>query len=203
MGRMIVAAALLALGSCAAAADEALVRIRALLDAQPRLRAEFDQTKRSAELERPVLAHGRMLVWREAGVLWQMEQPVKMLVVLREDVTIQIDASGRRRIQSADHDAAAARTGRILGALLNGDTATLEQWFDIAARIDAQQWSIALTPRRGAMAAFLTSMQVSGDKYVRSVAIDEANGDSTHISFRNHRDAAPLTSEEASLLGVP
>jgi hypothetical protein len=203
MGRMIVAAALLALGSCAAAADEALVRIRALLDAQPRLRAEFDQTKRSAELERPVLAHGRMLVWREAGVLWLMEQPVKMLVVLREDVTIQIDASGRRRIQSADHDAAAARTGRILGALLNGDTATLEQWFDIAARIDAQQWSIALTPRRGAMAAFLTSMQVSGDKYVRSVAIDEANGDSTHISFRNHRDAAPLTSEEASLLGVP
>ena len=203
MGRMIVAAALLALGSCAAAADEALVRIRALLDAQPRLRAEFDQTKRSAELERPVLAHGRMLVWREAGVLWQMEQPVKMLVVLREDVTIQIDASGRRRTQRADHDAAAARTGRILGALLNGDTATLEQWFDIAARIDAQQWSIALTPRRGAMAAFLTSMQVSGDKYVRSVAIDEANGDSTHISFRNHRDAAPLTSEEASLLGVP
>jgi hypothetical protein len=199
---MIVAAALLALGSCAAAADEALVRIRALLDAQPRLRAEFDQTRRSAELERPVLAHGRMLVWREAGVLWQIEQPVKMLVVLREDVTIQIDANGRRRTQRTDDDAGAARAGRILGALLNGDTATLEQWFDIAARIDAQQWSIALTPRRGAMAAFLTSMQVSGDKYVRSVAIDEANGDSTHISFRNHRDAAPLTSEEASLLGV-
>lgn len=203
MGRMIVAAALLALGPGAAAADEALARIRALLDAQPRLRAEFDQTKRMAELERPVLARGRMLVWREAGVVWQIEQPVKMVVVLREDVTIQIDASGRRRVQRTNDDAAAARTGRILGALLNGDTATLEQWFDIAARIDAQQWSITLTPRRGAMAAFLSSMQVSGDRYVRSVAIDEANGDSTQISFRNHRDAAPLTGEEASLLGVP
>ena len=72
MGRMIVAATLLALGPGAAAADESLARIRALLDAQPRLRAEFDQTRRSAELERPVLAHGRMLVWREAGVLWQL-----------------------------------------------------------------------------------------------------------------------------------
>ena len=202
MGRMIVAAALLALGPGAAAADESLARIRALLDAQPRLRAEFDQTRRSAELERPVLAHGRMLVWREAGVLWQIEQPVKMLVVLREDVTIQIDANGRRRTQRTDDDAGAARAGRILGALLNGDTATLEQWFDIAARINAQQWSIALTPRRGAVAAFLRSMQVSGDKYVQTVAIDEVNGDSTQISFRNHRDAAPLTSEEASLLGV-
>ena len=203
MGRMIVAAALLALGPGAAAADEALARIRALLDAQPRLRAEFDQTKRMAELERPVLARGRMLVWREAGVVWQIEQPVKMVVVLREDVTIQIDASGRRRVQRTNDDAVAARTGRILGALLNGDTATLGQWFDIAARIDAQQWSITLTPRRGARAAFLSSMQVSGDRYVRSVAIDEANGDSTQISFRNYRDAAPLTGEEASLLGVP
>jgi len=202
MGRVIVAAVLLALGPRPAAADEALARIRALLDAQPRLRAEFDQTRRSAELERPVLAHGRMLVWRDAGVLWQIEQPVKMLVVLREDVTIQIDASGRRRTQRADSDAAAARAGRILGALLNGDTATLEQWFDIAARIDAQQWSIALTPRRGPVASFLHSMQVGGDNYVRTVAIEETNGDSTQISFRNHRDAAPLTSEEASLLGV-
>ena len=200
---MILVAALLALGPRPAAADEALARIRALLDAQPRVRAEFDQTRRSAELEHPVLAHGRMLVWREAGVMWQIEQPVKMVVVLREDLTIQIDASGRRRTQRADNDAAAARMGRILGALLNGDTAALEQWFDIAARIDARSWSITLTPRRGAMATFLKSMQVSGDQYVRTVAIDEANGDSTQISFRNHRDAAPLTSEEASLLGVP
>lgn len=203
MGRMIVAAALLALAPRPAAADEALARIRALLDAQPRLRAEFDQIRRSAELERPVLAHGRMLVWREAGVVWQIEQPVKMVVVLREDITVQIDASGRRRTQRADHDAAAARMGRILGALLNGDTAALEQWFEVAPRIEGQRWTITLTPRRGATAAFLKSMQVSGDQYVRSVAIDEANGDSTQISFRNHRDAAPLTSEEASLLGVP
>jgi len=29
------------------------------------------------------------------------------------------------------------------------------------------------------------------------------NGDSTSITFRNHRDAAPLSSEEAGLLGVP
>ena len=203
MGRLIALAALLALGSPAAAADEALARIRALLDAQPRLRAEFDQTKRSAELERPALAHGRLLVWREAGVVWQLDQPVKMAIVLREDVTIQVDAGGRRKTQQAKNDAAAARLGRILGALLHGDTAMLEQWFDIAARYETRGWTIMLTPRRGAMGAFLKSMQVSGDKYVQAVAIEEANGDSTLIAFRNHRDAAPLTSEEAGLLGVP
>jgi hypothetical protein len=202
LGRVIMLGALLAFGPHAAA-DEALVLIRARLDAQPRLRADFEQIKRIADLERPVVAHGRLLVWREAGVLWQIEQPVKMAIVLREDVTIQVDASGRRKTQQATSDAAAARLGRVLGALLHGDTAALEQWFEIAARVEAQGWTIALTPRRGPMAAFLKSMHVSGDKYLQAVSIEEANGDSTSITFRNHRDAAPLSSEEAGLLGVP
>ena len=202
MGRVIVLGALLAFGPHAAA-DEALALIRARLDAQPRLRADFEQVKRIADLERPVVAQGRLLVWREAGVLWQIEQPVKMAIVLREDVTIQVDASGRRKTQQATSDAAAARLGRVLGALLHGDTAALEQWFEIAARVEAPGWTIALTPRRGPMAAFLKSMHVSGDKYVQAVSIEELNGDSTSITFRNHRDAAPLSSEEAGLLGVP
>jgi len=194
--------ALLAFGPNAAA-DEALVLIRARLDAQPHLRADFEQIKRIADLERPVVANGRLLVWGDAGVMWQIEQPVKMAIVLREDVTIQVDASGQRKTQQAKSDVAAARLGRVLGALLHGDTAGLEQWFEIAARVEAKGWTIALTPRRGAMAAFLKSMHVSGDKYVQAVSIEEANGDSTSITFRNHRDAAPLSSEEAGLLGVP
>jgi outer membrane lipoprotein-sorting protein len=203
MGRLILGLVLLGLAPGALAADaEVLARIRAALEAQPRLRAEFEQTKRMTDVERPLVAHGRLLVWGEAGVVWEIDQPVKMAIVLREDTTTQIDAEGRRKTRRARDDAAAARIGRVLRALLHGDTATLEQWFEIAARMERSRWTITLTPRRGPMTAFLTSMQVSGERYVEHVAIDEASGDSTRIRFRNYRDAAPLSEHERGLLGV-
>ena len=204
MGRLILGALLTGLAAAAPASDaEALGRIRSLMQAQPRLRADFEQTKRMADLQQPMVASGRMLVWGEAGVLWEIERPVKMAIALREDTTVQVDAEGRRRTRRAADDAAAARIGRVLRALLHGDIPALEQWFQIAARLDGARWTIQLTPRKGPMAAFLASMQVSGERHVEQVAIDETSGDATRIRFRNHRDAAPLSEHERGLLGVP
>ena len=202
---MIVAALLLALAGAASADDaQAIDRIRAALEPQPRLRAQFEQTKTMSEVEGPQVAHGRMLLWGEAGVLWEIDDPVKMAIVLKEDTTTQIDAQGRSRTRRARDDAAAARIGRVLRALLHGDTAALEQWFDIAARMEPNQaWRITLTPRKGPMAAFLRAMQVSGRRQVDDVLIEEANGDATRIRFTNYRGAAPLSERERELLGVP
>jgi hypothetical protein len=202
MARLIAFLALLLATLAHASDDEAMARIRALLEAQPRIRAEFEQTKHMADLQRPIVAHGRMLVWGQTGVVWEIDQPVKNVIVLRENTTVRIDARGRRQTSRAEHDPAAARMGRVLNALLQGDTATLGQWFQIAAQIGAQGWSITLTPRKGPMAAFLNSMQVMGDKFVQAVALDESNGDSTRIRFLNHRDAAPLSEQERELLDV-
>jgi Outer membrane lipoprotein carrier protein LolA len=202
VARLIALLTLLCVTGAHASEDEAIARIRALLEAQPRIRAEFEQTKQMADLQRPMVARGRMLVWGHTGVIWEMEEPVKNVIVLRENTTVRIDARGRRLTTRAEHDPAAARMGRVLNALLQGDTATLGQWFQIAAQIGAQGWSITLTPRKGPMAAFLNSMQVMGDRFVQAVALDESNGDSTRIRFLNHRDAAPLSEQERELLEV-
>ena len=68
--------------------------------------------------------------------------------------------------------------------------------------LEGGRWTIALTPRKGPMAAFLKGMQVSGERFAEAVTIDEAGGDSTQIRFRNHRDAQPLSERERELLGV-
>ena len=202
MARLIALLSFVCLTGAHASEDEAMSRIRALLEAQPRIRAEFEQVKQMADLQHPIVARGRMLVWGQTGVIWEIEEPVKNAIVLREHTTIRIDARGRRLTTRAEHDPAAARMGRVMNALLQGDTATLGQWFQIAAQIGAQGWSITLTPRKGPMSVFLKSMQVMGDKFVRAVALDESNGDSTRIRFLNHRDAAPLSEQERELLDV-
>jgi hypothetical protein len=204
MRRLILLLALLACSPPAlAAGDGALEQIRALMSGHPRLRAEFEQVKLMADFERPQVARGRMLVWERAGVLWEMEEPVRNAIALREETTTRIDARGRRMTTRAEHDPAAARIGRMLRALLSGDTAVLEQWFEIDARmLDGGRWTVTLNPRRGPIAAFLKGMQVSGARFAETVTIEEAGGDSTKIRFLNHREASPLTDRERELLGV-
>jgi hypothetical protein len=200
---LVLAPLLLAALPATAADGEALARIRARLDANPQLRADFVQTRRSPDLERPSVSRGRMLVWGREGVVWETHQPVKGTVALRPDTTIVIDARGGRTARKAQDDAVAARIGRVLRALLQGDTETLEKWFRVAAQSEGARWSITLTPHRGPLASFIESMQVGGGEYLEAVDIREAGGESTRIEFGNHRAAAPLSESERSLLGAP
>jgi hypothetical protein len=196
-------AALQAVPPAAAADREALARIRARLDAHPQLRADFVQTRRSPDLERPSLSHGRMLVWGREGVVWEMVTPVTSTVALRPETTIVVDARGARTERKAQDDAVAARIGRVLRALLQGDTETLEKWFSVEARSEGARWTITLTPNRGPLATFIQAMQVAGGQYLEAVDIREAGGESTRIDFSNHRSAAPLSGSERGLLGMP
>jgi hypothetical protein len=180
-----------------------LATIRARLDKHPQIRADYVQTRRVADVQRPLIARGRMLVWGRDGVIWEIEQPFRAVYVLREDQTVEVSADGRETVRRAQDDAVSARVGRILNALVHGDAKSLEQWFGIDARMEGPRWSIVLTPRPGPIASFLKSMQIVGGDFVEATAIEETNGDNTRIEFRNYREAAPLSDAERRLLAVP
>ena len=199
MARLAVLVLLLAHGFAARAGD--LDEIRRKLDAHSHVRADFVQTRRMKDLQRPQVARGRMLAWGASGVIWEIQEPLRATYVLRESTTIQI-VDGRETERAAQDDAASARIGRILKSLFQGDANALGQWFDIAARVAPERWTITLTPHAGPLASYLKSMQVAGAEYVERVDIEESDGDSTQIRFRNHRDGGALSDEERRLLGA-
>ena len=174
--------------------------IRARLDARQLVRADFVQTRTMADLQRPLVARGKLMVWAPAGVIWRIEQPFRTAYVLRDESTIEIAADGARSVRQARDDRGTARVGRILRALLKGDTKALDEWFDTDARASAERWSITLSPKPGAMAFFFKSLQLSGGDFVDRVLIEEENGDSTQMLFRNQRDGDSPTDEERRLL---
>ena len=55
----------------------------------------------------------------------------------------------------------------------------------------------ALTPKQAAFAKLIRSIQLQGDRHVREIAIDEANGDLTRIVFSAQAsDPAQLSADE-------
>ena len=199
MERLTAAAVLIFLCIDTANAD-AMGDIRARLDAHAVVRAEFVQTRTMADLQRPLVTRGRMVVWGPGGVIWQIEKPVRATYVLRDESTIEIAADGTRTVRSARDDRGAARIGRVLRAVLKGDAKALDAWFDAVAQIADKRWTLTLAPRQGPLAFYVKSVQLSGGEFVDSVRIVEENGDATQMQFHNSRAGSEPSEEERRLL---
>lgn len=196
----IILTSLLLLAGAAHAADDSFSKIQSRLEKHAVVRADFVQMRTMAELQRPQLSRGKLTAWNAGGVIWQIEQPFKATYVLRDEHTIEIAADGRRTEHAASDDRGAARIGRVLRAVLKGDTKTLDDWFDAKPRIEGERWSLTLVPRNGPVAYFVKSIQLYGADFVEGVRIVEENGDATHMQFRNSRAADAPSDEERRLL---
>ena len=182
------------------AADDSFASIQLRLDKHVVVRADFLQMRTMAELARPQLSRGKLVAWNAGGVIWQIEQPFKTTYVLRDERTIEIAADGRRSERAASEDRGAARIGRVLRAVLKGDTQAMREWFEIKPTLDGQRWSLTLVPRNGPLGYYVKSIQLYGGEFVEGVRIVEENGDATHMQFRNSHAADAPSDEERRLL---
>jgi hypothetical protein len=72
----------------------------------------------------------------------------------------------------------------------------LREHFNATVQGDAVKWAIELKPRQPQLAQFLTSLHLSGGRFIDNIRIDEAGGDVTQIRFRNTQGAgAPSVTE--------
>ena len=207
MRRLIFVAALL-LGAAANAATEVsspdtLTRIGAQIEQHAVIRAEFTQRKQIAAMKRPLVTSGRLVYSREFGVLWQIEQPLRISYVLGDERIVEIDADGVRRERGVRDVPGLAQVGRVFRAMLGANSAALREHFDATVSGDPAQWQIELKPRSAQLAQFLTLLQLSGGRFVSDIRIAEAGGDTTQISLRNTQGAGALSDAEARLFGAP
>jgi hypothetical protein len=174
--------------------------VTARLRTPPVLHADFQQTRRLAALSRPLKASGSFVVARDQGVVWRLDRPLPLTVVLAPRGVLEVDREGRRRVQTAKDMPMAARMAGIMNALLGGQWSALDELFTVKGEAGAAgAWTLLLAPRP-ATAAFLKAVRIKGGAFVESIHVEEASGDTTDLVFQNFRPEAPLTPEEQSLL---
>ena len=206
MRRLIVVVALLLGAPASAAADvdtpDTLARIGAQIEQHAVIRAEFTQRKQIAAMKRPLLTSGRLVYSRELGVLWQIEQPLRISYVLGDERIVEIDADGVRRERGVRDVPGLAQIGRVFRAMLSANSAALREHFAVTVSGDPAQWEIELRPRSAQLAQFLTRLQLSGGRFVSDIGVVEAGGDTTQISLRNTHGVGALSDAEARLFGA-
>jgi len=174
----------------ARAAEDLAERVIARLASYPVVRAEFVQERMLPSLTRPVTSRGRMVLSREQGLLWQVEEPVKVAMVFA--------ASGATR-----HGAAQAEMGRLVRAILTGDLAELRSSFALEPQGELERWTIRLVPKARELAQYLRTIELAGGKHLEVIAIDEASGERLVVRMRNFAVAAELEPAERKALSLP
>ena len=180
---------------------DALARIGAQIEQHAVVRAEFTQSKQMAAMKRPLVTSGHLVYSRQHGVLWQIEQPFRMSYVLGEDKIVEIAADGVRRERGLRDVPGLAQVGRVFRAMLGANTSALREYFDATVQGDPAKWEIELKPRQPQLAQFLAGLQLSGGRFVDSIRIAEAGGDTTQIRFRNSQGASAPNDAERQLFG--
>ncbi len=199
---LLGACVLLAGVSALAAEPDALARIAAQVEQSPVVRAEFVQSRQIAAMKRPLVTSGRLLFSQQHGVLWLIEQPYRIGYVLAEDRVVEIASDGSRRERGPRDVPGLAQVGRVFRAMLGTNTSALQEHFEVTAKVDGQKWELVLTPRRAQLAQFLSGMQLSGSRFVESISVSEAGGDSTQIRLRNTQGASAPSDAELQLFGT-
>jgi len=184
------------------ATNPLLERFASQIGQQPLLRATFTQTKTMAALKRPLQSSGSMIYAKDAGVWWQLEQPLRVGYVLSETQVIELAADGTRKVRSAKEVAGLAQMSRVFRALLGSNVAALQEIFTLETKGTEASWEMVLVPKSAQMAQAISRITLAGGKSIGSIQIQEAGGDSTKIVLMPVLGAASLTTAEMAAFGL-
>ena len=170
---------------------------RSLAKAQV-VRGGFVQQRHLAGLARPLESDGRFLFARGTGIEWHTEKPFDSQFVLTGNGMTQRDEGGETLHISVADQPALTVVSRVFFALFALDFDALSQDFTMSGADTAgASWQLVLKPKTAALGSVFRQALVAGDATVKSVRLEDANGDVTEIALRDVQyDPKGLTADE-------
>jgi hypothetical protein len=167
-------------------AADVLVDITARLVKTPITQGEFQQEKRLKILRKPLLSTGVFTYSQTKGVIWKTLTPIPSLLLVNE----------ARLLTGQGEQAIPPAFGKVFKAMLGGDLKQLSDGFIITGENKKSTWQCQLTPKDELLKKIISSIVLSGDTELRSLEMQEVNGNSTRISFTKMTHPEQLTSEQ-------
>lgn len=177
----------LAMSVCSIAA---IAGVRDRLVLPPVLRGQFEQTRHLQGFHNPLVSRGDFVMARDRGVLWETRKPFASTTVIGKERLLTRRADGSSEVVLDKSQAqAVGMLDTLMPAMLGGDLDALSKFFvPTEGAGEGGQWKVDLLPRTPGLAKVFVRIVLQGDRYVRSVHLEEKGGDSTDIVFTSMTD---------------
>ncbi len=160
-----------------------------LLQTPQNVQGDFTQQRFLKSLNKPITTQGKFILLAQKGLLWQMEKPFTNQLRVKKDGIMQWD--GKQWVANGKMGQA-EQISLFLG-LLSGDISGLKAQFDATLVGEAKNWTLTLTPSSLLMKQIFNHIEIQGDSLVKTIVLDEKQGDKTQIHFDNVQQNQPLT----------
>ncbi len=164
---------------------DTLTQITQTLDIPDFSGGSFQQTRTLEGFKHPLKSTGRYFYWNDQGLYWETSTPFFRASTFSPAQIISWSAPGT--ISATEKPSLVQREiNKVLTALLSGDIEALEKVFSVEASITNNTplaWETQLTPKSPTTKKVIAALSLSGDRALRSLTIQSANGDTTLIQF--------------------
>ncbi|TCM63214.1 outer membrane lipoprotein carrier protein LolA [Acinetobacter calcoaceticus] len=181
------------------AVNSQVAQIFQQLSATPVLRANFEQQKKLASLNKSFVSKGQILFAKQTGVLWKIQQPVQADLVVTAQKIVQ--KTQRTQSQVDLQNSAYASVANMFLQLMAGDQGALSKNFDVvSAHYSPTGWNVALVPKSALFKKLFVRVEAQGQRFVNRIVITEQANNLTTIQFSQHSvQPQTLTAAENAL----
>ena len=168
-----------------------LKQVFSQLGATPVVRAQFEQQKKLAALNKTYVSKGTVLFSKNQGVLWQIQSPVKadLVVTSRKLVQKTQRTSSQIEVDKTPYGSVAT----MFLQLMSGNEAALAKNFNVvSANYSPTQWNVSLKPKSSLFKKLFVQVDAQGQRYVDRITILEQANNRTIIRF-SQQTAQPQT----------
>ena len=173
----------------------------------PFMKGQFDQEKILNRLGRSLKSSGNFIIADGLGMVWDTAKPFPSTLVLGKDYLIQSRPGGQKTVMSAQGNETFLRMAEVISTVFAGRSKGLldnfEVYFTSTNTPSANSWEIGLSPIDKAIGSFAEKIIMKGDMVIRSIQINEQNGDTVKYIFLNHSFPSELSANEKSLFTYP
>lgn len=181
---------------------ELAARMAQRLDQAPVLRTDFTQEKSMAAFRKPLQTRGKLVFARGQGVIWAIESPFRLSYVLAEDRIVEIGEDGVAQVRTTRDIPGLAQVASLFRALLGAQTDALAEHFTVTPEGTLDAWRLLLVPKPGPLTQAMKEIRMSGGRHVERIRIEETNGDSSTLVFRNTAEDRVLAPAERERFGL-
>ena len=169
------------------------------LSETPTVRANFEQQKKLASMNKTFVSKGTVLFSKSQGVIWKIQTPVKADLIVTPRKLVQKTQRTYSQIEIDKSPYGSVAT--MFLQLMSGNEAALAKNFNIvSASYTPVQWNVALTPKSSLFKKLFVRVDAQGQRYVDRIVIREKANNSTTIRFSQQTtQPQTLTAEENAL----
>lgn len=176
-----------------------LRQIFSQLSETPTVRANFEQQKKLASMNKTFVSKGTVLFSKSQGVIWKIQTPVKADLIVTPRKLVQKTQRTHSQIE-IDKSPYGSVATMFLQLMSGNETALAKNFNVVSASYSPAQWNVALTPKSSLFKKLFVRVDAQGQRYVDRIVIREKANNSTSIRFSQQTtQPQTLTAEENAL----